>query len=75
VLAPERLRELIPRYGSSLFDCQVGKQKPPLPAGKVGVIEYETVSLECDPPREKNLQLQLLTLVLPTSCLDLAGLF
>jgi hypothetical protein len=57
-----------------LLGDQICEQKPTLPAGKLPLVDDQTIGLGSDPTRKENLQLSLLAFLLPASCPDLGGL-
>jgi hypothetical protein len=57
-----------------LLGDQICEQKPTLTAGKAPLVDYQTIGLGGDPTREEDLQLDLLTFLLPAFCPDLGGL-
>jgi hypothetical protein len=54
-----------------MLDCEIGEQETALPSWEVPLVEDDSVRFGGNPSREEDLQLSLLTRLLPGSCLDL----
>ena len=57
---PQRLSKLVPRHQLAVVGDEVGEEKPALSAGEL-FVDAGAVRLDGDAPREKDLQLALLT--------------
>ena len=73
-VAPQRLRELVPGHRSPLLRHEIGEEKTALPAGEATLLDHHPVELGGDTTCQKDLQPNLLVVVLHGVCLDLAAL-